>query len=525
MNKLLTLRQLTALPLLCLLLLSGKLYGAPQQDKITLSLKEVSLTQFFKEIENKSTYKFFYKDSQVENASPVTVEAKDQFLRDVLNSVFAKTDLTYEITGNQIVIKQKPSSTVKKITGIVMDKGKMPIPGVGIIVPGTKKGTYTDENGEFALEIPLIDYNIVTFMMIGMRDLTLRLDTRTYYSVVMEESSVNLNEVIVTGIIDKRLESYTGAASSISSKELIRAGNKNVFESLKNIDPSIYIMDNLLSGSNPNALPGMEIRGTSSFPEESSIGISLKGNYGNIPNTPLFILDGFETSIERIMDMDMNRIESITILKDASAKALYGSKAANGVVVIETKKLTSGQLRISYNSSLDIEVPDLSSYNLMNSAEKLEAERIYGLYTQNTSYTPNYVTQRTLDQQYNRRLATVLSGVSTDWLSKPLRNGVGQKHGLSIELGEKDLKAIADFSYNDIAGVMKGSSRKTLSTSIALSYRYKKFLFRNILSVTGVNSNESPYGSFGDYSKMNPYWTPYDEFGNLKKNAETGIIT
>ncbi|MEI7423778.1 MAG: hypothetical protein WCK18_16870, partial [Prolixibacteraceae bacterium] len=101
---------------------------------------------------------------------------------------------------------------------------------------------------------------------------------------------------------------------------------------------------------------------------------------------------------------------------------------------------------------------------------------------------------------------------------------IGQKHAVSIELGNKDLQAIADFSYNNIAGVMKGSSRNTYSSSVALSYRYKKFLFRNILSVTGNQGNDSPYGSFGDYSKMNPYWTPYDEFGNLKKNAESGIF-
>lgn len=523
MNKLLTLRQLTALPLLCLLLLSGKLSGAPQQDKITLSLKEVSLTQFFKEIENKSTYKFFYKDSQVENASPVTVEAKDLFLRDVLNSVFAKTDLAYEITGNQIVIKQKPSSTVKKITGIVMDKGKMPIPGVGIIVPGTKKGTYTDENGEFALEIPLIDYNIITFMMIGMKDFTLRLDTRTYYSVLMEESSVNLNEVVVTGIVDKRLESYTGAASSISSKELIRAGNKNVFESLKNIDPSIYIMDNLLSGSNPNALPGMEIRGTSSFPQESPIGIALKGNYGNIPNTPLFILDGFETSIERIMDMDMNRIESVTILKDASAKALYGSKAANGVVVIETKKLLGGQQRVTYTGSMDISMPDLTSYNLANAAEKLEVERMEGVYTS----INNIEHQLQLNKLYNDRKKLIEEGLDTYWLAKPLRVGVGSKHNMNIELGDsKSLKGIADFSYNTINGVMKDSYRKNISGSVNLSYRYKNVLFRNVMTAVSNSGQESPWGEFGVYAKMNPYWRSNDpETGILLRWAEPSTFT
>ncbi len=523
MNKSPIMRQLTVLPLLCLLLLSGKLFGAPQQDKITLSLKEASIVQFFKEIENRTAYNFFYKDSQVEKAPAVTIDVKDQPLRDVLNTVFSKTDLTYEISGSQIVIKQKPAATSKTISGIVTDRNSIPIAGVGILIPGTKKGTYTDENGEFTLEIPLINYNILTFMMIGMNDLTLRLDSRTKYNVVMEESSVNLSEVVVTGIVNKRVESYTGAAAAISSKELIRAGNKNVFESLKNIDPSIYIMDNLTSGSNPNALPGMEMRGVSSFPEESPIGITLKGNYGNIPNTPLFVLDGFETSIERVMDMDMNRIESVTILKDASAKALYGSKAANGVIVIETKKLLGGQQRVTYNGSMDISVPDLTSYNLANAAEKLEVERMEGVYS-----SPNNIeNQLQLNRLYNDRKKLIEEGLDTYWLSKPLRVGVGSKHNVNIELGDsKSLKGIADFTYNTINGVMKDSYRKNISGSVNLSYRYKNILFRNVMTAVSNTGHESPWGGFDVYAKMNPYWRSNDPVtGLLLRWAEPSTYT
>lgn len=121
-------------------------------------------------------------------------------------------------------------------------------------------------------------------------------------------------------------------------------------------------------GSDPNTTPTMSMRGTSSFPTTETS--SLKSNYQNQPNQPLFILDGFETTAETVMDMDMNRIESITILKDASAKALYGSKAANGVIVIETKRLAGNEQRITYNGSLSFEMPDLTSYDLCNALEK-----------------------------------------------------------------------------------------------------------------------------------------------------------
>jgi TonB-linked SusC/RagA family outer membrane protein len=511
--------------MVCLLLLSARLPGAVQQEKITLNLKDVSITQFFREVEQMTPYRFFYKDSQVENAPKVNVQAVDKTLASILETVFGKMNLDYKITGNQIVVTQKEMNqrNVIAISGIVVDKGKVPLAGVAVIITGTRKGVNTDENGKFTIDIPVQNYKTLEFRMIGMNDLDVTLDKRTFYEVVLEESTLQLSDVVVTGIVDRRAESFTGSVSTISSKELVRAGNKNVLESLKNIDPSIYFMDNFTQGSNPNALPQMEIRGTSSFPaEESSTGITLKGNYGNIPNMPLFILDGFETTVERVMDMDMNRVESVTILKDASAKALYGSKAANGVIVIETKKLSGNQQRVTYTGSLDISMPDLTSYNLANAAEKLEIERIEGIYTDDDI---DY--QLKLTQLYNERKKLIEEGLDTYWLSKPLRVGVGYKHNLNIELGDsKSLKGIADFTYNKINGVMKDSYRRNISGSINLSYRYKNVLFRNIMTAVSNFSQESPWGTFGDYAKMNPYWRSNDpETGLLLRWAELSTQT
>lgn len=151
----------------------------------------------------------------------------------------------------------------------------------------------------------------------------------------------------------------------VKGDDLKRVGNTNIFQSLKNLDPTVFVMDNLDMGSNPNALPEMNMRGGTSFPG-GEIDSDLKGNYENKPNQPLFILDGFEVSAETVFDLDMQRVESLTILKDASAKAIYGSKAANGVVVIETKRLDSNKPRFSYTGSLDLNMPDLSSYDLCN---------------------------------------------------------------------------------------------------------------------------------------------------------------
>lgn len=523
MNKLVKLRHLYVVHLLCLFLIPAALSGADQQEKLTLSLKDVTVTQFFKEIENRTSYKFFYKDSQVENLPLVTLKAENLTLAEILKTFFAKTELNYQITGNQIVITQKEQIRKERvISGKVTDKLNEPLVGVAVMLSGTKRGVSTDQNGEFQIVIPTGEGYILSFRMIGMNDATLKVDKREKYHVILEENATTLSDIVVTGIVNKKLESFTGSATTISSKELARVGNKNVIESLKNIDPSLYVIDNLTNGSNPNALPSMEMRGTSSFPISSSAA-QIKGNYTNDPNAPLFILDGFETTVERIFDMDMNRVESVTILKDASAKALYGSKAANGVVVIETKKISGNQQLVTYTGNLDISMPDLSSYNLANAAQKLEIERIEGVY----SYPNNMDEQLKANLLYNQRKKLIAEGLDTYWLAKPLRVGVGNKHNLSIELGDsKSLKGVVDFTYNNVSGVMKESYRRTVSGSVNLSYRYKNIIFRNIMTATNSKSNDSPWGDFSTYALMNPYWRSNDPVtGNLLRWAEASTYT
>lgn len=216
----------------------------------------------------------------------------------------------------------------------------------------------------------------------------------------------------------------------------------------------------------------------------------MKGEYTGNPNQPLFILDGFETTLETVYDLDMNCVSSITLLKDAAAKAIYGAKAANGVVVIETILPKSGNLYVSYTGSLDITAPDLTSYNLTNAAEKLEAE-----WRANKYVASGGTEQAALLEEYYGYLKEVERGVNTYWLSKPLRTGVGQKHSLGLSGGDSQMRYDVNISYNDVKGVMKGSDRQTLSGNITLAYRYNNLNFRNNLSISTNRAENSPYGS------------------------------
>lgn len=522
LKKTLFLMRLTWLfCLLCFVHVSAAVYS--QAERVTLNMSGVTVKQSLRMLGKEFKKDFFYSNVQFDTERQVDLQLDRATIGEALKQVFPGKSVDYFIDGDFVVIR-KITDPVKslpsaEIYGMVRDENDQPLPGVTILVKNTKLGFTTDALGNFKAVVPMPFPFTLVFTSVGYTRQECLVNEKTDFplSIHMVPETKEMDEVVVTGIFERKASSFTGSAVSVTKDQLMQVGNQNIFASLKNIDPSLMIFENLEFGSDPNKMPEMQLRGTSAFPGDEA-GLDLKGNYVNNPNMPLFILDGFEASVEKIFDMDMNRVESVTILKDAAAKAIYGSKAANGVVVVETKRLESGELRVSYNGNVNLTVPDLTSYDLCNAAEKLEVERLNGLYE-----SDDLKSWMTLQKRYNQRLAVVLSGVSTDWMSKPLRTGVGHKHALSIELGNKELRVVADISYNDVVGVMKGSDRVNIAGTLSLSYRYKNINFRNVLSVTASDSKDSPYGSYSEYARMNPYWAPYDEYGNLLRNAELSV--
>ncbi|MGN1215628.1 MAG: TonB-dependent receptor plug domain-containing protein, partial [Candidatus Cryptobacteroides sp.] len=405
------------------------------------------------------------------------------------------------------------SAQTRTVQGTVYDENGIGMVGVAVYDEADiANGVITDDKGRFAIEVsPSCKELKASFM--GYILEVVPLDKAS--KIRMKPDTQSIQETVVTGIFTRKKDSFTGSVQTMSSEDIKRVGNQNLVQSLKNLDPSLLVLENLEQGSNPNAVASIQMRGASTLDAETT---SLKSGYVSSGNTPLIILDGFETTLQKMQDMDMNRVQSITLLKDASAKAIYGSKGANGVIVIETKALTGERTLVTYTGSLSIEAPDLTSYTLCNALEKLEVEKREGYYDRAFDSSSWIAAQQLFEERYKR----ALEGESTYWLSKPLRVGVGNKHSLGIELGSKDLKALATFSYNNVEGTMKGSDRNILSGDVNLSYRRGKWTFRNIMSIANMKSNDSPYGTFDEYADLNPYYTPYDEDGNLKKVLSTG---
>lgn len=488
------------------------------ESKVTLKLDNASIKSILYEIQKQTKINFIYTDSELSTISARSVNVKNKSVAEVLNTIFAQTDFTYQGNGNSIAIMKKVpanknSDTKILLKGKVVDSSKKPISGATILVLGTTQGFITNEIGEFLLSMK--EGQEIEISYVGMvtekRKIT---NSEDNYTITLREDILSVEDVVVTGIVDRRAGSFTGSATTIKGDELKRVGSQNVFQALRNIDPSLMIFDNMEFGSDPNKNPKMSLRGTSAFDISGGDSFDIKGTYGNDPNAPLFILDGFEASIQKVSDLDMNRVASVTILKDASAKAIYGSKAANGVIVIETQRSKSAELRISYRGSLDIQAPDLTSYNLANAKEKLELEVAAGKY-----YEENLSNLYNKQRDYNQILTAVVSGIDTDWMAKPLRNGVGTKHGITFDVGTDKLSLLASFSYNNVQGTMKGSNRTNYEGSISISYRYKTLNIRNNLSVNSNIANDSPYGNFAEYAQMNPYYSPIDAAGNIVQNV------
>ncbi|MBP1617127.1 MAG: TonB-dependent receptor plug [Bacteroidetes bacterium] len=496
-----------------LLILSGGSGNAIAQTpkeglpRVTLEFKNEPLPLALKKVEQVSKYKILFTYDEIQNYK-VTTSIKNKPLDEAIREIISPFPLAYKIKNIFVTIYSgKPVDPKRKISGIVIDQKGNPLPGVNIVADDSSLGGISDADGEFDIDIPDgMKVEKLTFSFIGQKKLTVPF-RGTELKVVMEDNSLTINEVVVNGAFTRSANTFTGAVTTVKGEDLRRVGNQNLLQSLKNIDPSFLQIENLTSGSNPNALPNYQMRGSSTIAD-------IQGEYASSANQPLFILDGFETELSKIMDLDINQVESVTTLKDATAKAMYGAKAANGVIVVETKRPAEGKLRFTYTGDGNIQAPDLSSYELANARQKLEVERMAGLYT-----SSNALSQIALDKTYNNKLMEILKGVDTDWLAQPIHTGVGQKHSLHMEGGNSGMIYGVDLSYNNIEGVMKGSDRNTFSGGVTLAYRSSKnFLFRNKLIVDYNSSNESPWGAFSSYAAMNPYSRIYNDDGSVTKS-------
>lgn len=396
-------------------------------QQVTLNFKDAELREVFRSLREQTGHQIIYSEDKLEaGKTRVSValenvalsEALDFVLRDLPYAYVIK-DLNVMIVPKQETLRQTPDNIT--VTGRVTDTEGKPLSGVTVTLKGTKQGVATDVNGTFSIKMPTRGKLI--FSSIGKKTLEVEYAGQADIHVLLEDEVSRLEDVIVTGLFSRPAESYTGAARTITREQISQVSSNSLLQALSILDPSIQMPQDINLGSNPNALAEITLRGGNSLIDPQSASVAF--NYKNNPNTPLFILDGFEVSLQRVNDLDINRVLSVVTLKDATATTIYGSRAANGVIVIETIPAERGRFRVSYTGQATFEFPDLKGYDLLNAREKYELDLIS---TPTAGFHASSSYKKFYEQLHNYRLEQIERGVDFDWLRLPLRNAFGHKH-------------------------------------------------------------------------------------------------
>lgn len=315
----------------------------PAAGQISVSIKQQTIKQALRTIEDKSDYKFVYRSDIPELNKVISFESVNETIDKVLSKILSGTQIAYEKkTDNQIVIFKRNANPAKqpnsgrKISGIVVDQKGEPIIGANIAVSGTSLRAITSFNGHFS--IPAQKGQIITVSYIGYSPREITITDQTDYSISMNENMTGLNEVVVVGYGTMRKADITGSTTQIKPEALKTTISGNALESLQGKASGIAVFNN----NKPGEAPAIRIRGSGSISSS---------------NEPLYVVDGFPLMDSNIGDINANDIESMEILKDASSTAIYGSRGANGVVLITTKKGTQNANNLTFNSSVGIQTP------------------------------------------------------------------------------------------------------------------------------------------------------------------------
>ncbi|MBP3942621.1 SusC/RagA family TonB-linked outer membrane protein [Sphingobacteriaceae bacterium WQ 2009] len=418
----------------------------------------------------------------------------------VSKSTAANHTLSTHTTYFPLVRINLPLQTQDTLSAWVVNERNQPLRGVSI--SNGQQIVITDNQGKFVVQ----DIGLpIKISFVGYKTQTLQTSQWPGKQIKLIPNEQEIAEVVVNGLFSRPKANFTGSSTTVKGADLKNINPSNLFRAISTIDPSFQLVTDNMAGGNINKTPEIQVRGQNSFP-------NLSGEVAQNPNQPLFILDGFEVNIERIMDLDMNMIAEITLLKDATATSVYGSRAANGVLIISTLLPEKGQLRVVVTNDFGISRPDLTDYNMMNAREKLQFEQSALVYSSN-----NPLIRQQLDELYNERLKAVAAGVNTNWLKIPVQTSYNNRTNVSVSGGDDIIRYALHGTANFQNGVMKGQNRTNYSGQFDLSYRKSKFQFANSLRIYQTKSNESPYGSFSEYVAMNPYWSPYDDQGNIKQ--------
>ena len=450
------------------------------QEKIDINIKNGALTDVFKAVQNQTEYRFMYSTEDVKSYQGITMEMKGASLKDVMGTALAKTDLEWHIENQIVFIKKKAdkAESVKqiRITGRVTDVNNNPIPGVTVLLEGTSMGAATDANGEYVLTLPEQKSIVLIYSFVGMVSERVVYSGQTKINVILKEDVKTMEEVVVTGYQTMRKSDVVGSMTTVKASDVMMPAYSSIDQMLQGRVAGMMVMN---TSSRVGTSPKIRIRGTS----------TILGN-----QDPLWVVDGviqpdpLQLDQNDIMVDDLKNIlgnqiswlnpadiETITVLKDASATAIYGSKAANGVIVITTKRGQVDRMTVNYNGTFSFRArPSYGMFNLMNSQERIQFSReaykagaIYSSTPLASMNTYEGVMRMYYEKQITKDEAELaiqrLEKTNTDWFKLLTRNSFSQNHNLSMSGGSQKMTYSVSLGFSDQAGVELNNDAKNLS--------------------------------------------------------------
>ncbi len=447
--------------------------GYSQSTKISLKMSDTRVEDVLNQIESKSEFYFLFNQKLIDIDRKVSVDAKNEKIADILDELFAGTDVKHQVIDRQIVLTASPltenlqQQQGKKISGKITDQTGASLPGASVVVKGTTNGITTDNDGNFSLTIPE-DAKILSFSFVGMKTQEMVIGNKTTFNIALLEETIGVGEVVVVGYGTQKKETLTGAVTQIKSADILTTKSTSLVSNLQ------------------GKIVGVQIRQQTAEPGTFNSMVSIRG-FG----APLVVIDGVArdgmSDFERLNPED---IESVSVLKDASA-AIYGMNSDNGVIIVTTKKGVKGKTKFSYSSFFGTKQPtgmqtsvDAYTYRVM----KNEMDR-------NIGNAPTYS-----DAEIEKwKLGTEPGYQDYNWLDNTLKKFASQQqHNLSINGGNDNITFYTSLGYTEDNGLLKSNIQK-----------YKKYNFRNTMTAkitTGLTAkisfsgkydeNKSPQGSY-----------------------------
>lgn len=454
------------------------------QGSISLNMKAAEIKKVLMAIEKKSEYRFLFDEDVVKGKPRINISVEDANINDVLGRLFSNTGISYRILNTNLVVLKETDSPGKidvrevTVSGLVTNLNGQPIEGVSISVKGTSVGTTTDANGAYSLTVP--DNATLVYSSIGFIEREEVVGNRTSINVQLVASERTMDEVVVVGYGSLRRSQIVGSVAKVSGTEITKQPVLTAAQGLQGKASGIQV----IASGDPGSQPQVRIRGTN----------TVQGNAN-----PVYIVDGVIT--DNIVGINNADIESIEVLKDAASQAIYGSRAANGVILITTKRGKAGKMRIELNSFVGVK----SMTSKVKMADALT-------YAQFTNEARQYDNQAPMFPDLNAL------EYDTDWFGESIQNGMIQNHSVALSGGTDKTTYYFSAGYFEDEGIVRNENFKRLNFRLNNNYKVASFLEfgHNLnLSVTRGFNKPNPFNDAYRNAPTTPVRFPNGDYGLL----------